>query len=351
MSLLLIALLQLSLLFPNVISTCSTTSNVEITFYGYPDGPSDTTSFGCSGTQQIADGTAGGKSWLTLPPLSKALPSCLFPSLTVYSSQGDGSYANPETFATALNNPSFTPCDIIYIPLFQKYFQYMDHCEECMELYPSTTRIDLWIGSDVNGGSAQITCEQDFGLKTGQMIVHDPPNNLKVNGGQLWDNDSGTCGNVDLVFPNYSTNEADMCGGGSSSSGSSPAESPISSAPLPAPTSSTPTAVPSSMVSEKEEVAQAVNVKADVVHPAASSPAPSTLVTVVSSTTVPTTSASPSTSASAAPSGSDADCGVTAEWPNAWLGHCVGAPCKEFNDCSGELICQGWPNSVCTSPR
>lgn len=60
MSLILIALLQLSLLFRNVISTCSTTSNVEFTFYGYPDGPSDTTSFGCSGSTQVADGTAGG---------------------------------------------------------------------------------------------------------------------------------------------------------------------------------------------------------------------------------------------------------------------------------------------------
>ena len=60
MSLFLIALLQVSFLFRNVISTCSTTSDVEFTFYGFPDGPSDTTSFGCSGTTQVADGTAGG---------------------------------------------------------------------------------------------------------------------------------------------------------------------------------------------------------------------------------------------------------------------------------------------------
>lgn len=79
MSVLLIALLQLSLLFPNVISTCSTTSNVEFTFYGYPDGPSDTTSFGCSGTQQVTDGTAGGKSW-QLSPLTPR-PSLIFISL------------------------------------------------------------------------------------------------------------------------------------------------------------------------------------------------------------------------------------------------------------------------------
>ena len=83
MSLLLIALLQFSLLFPNVISTCSTTSNVEFTFYGYPDGPSDTTSFGCSGTQQVADGTAGGKSCPLFPhrfPRSLPHVSLLFSS-------------------------------------------------------------------------------------------------------------------------------------------------------------------------------------------------------------------------------------------------------------------------------
>ena len=79
MSLILIALLHLSLLYRNVISACSTISNVEFTFYGFPDGPSDTTSFGCSGTTQVADGTAGGSSkpFFPVPPLplkKKALP-------------------------------------------------------------------------------------------------------------------------------------------------------------------------------------------------------------------------------------------------------------------------------------
>lgn len=88
MSVLLIALLQLSLLFPNVISTCSTTSNVEFTFYGYPDGPSDTTSFGCSGTQQVTDGTAGGKSWQLSPLTPKPHLSYFYiSSLTVHPSQ------------------------------------------------------------------------------------------------------------------------------------------------------------------------------------------------------------------------------------------------------------------------
>ncbi|CAF9937772.1 hypothetical protein IMSHALPRED_000540 [Imshaugia aleurites] len=312
MSLILIALLQLFLLFRNVISTCSTTSDVEFTFYGYPDGPSDTTSFGCSGTTQVTDGTAGG----------------------------DGSYANPETFATALDNPNFVPCEIIYIPLFQKYFQYMDHCLECMNLYPGTTRIDLWIGSDVNGGQKQIDCEDAFGLKTGQTIVRDPPSTMQVNGGQLWDNDSGTCNDDSLVFPNYSTSESDLCGAGSTStSDASSDNSPAVSS------TSSPSATPApSAVSTKEEVDTVDRVAAVKVNAA---PIPSTtLATIVSA--APSTSTSVSSLPS--PSDSSSDCGVTAEWPTAWLGHCVGTPCHEFNDCSGELICQGWPNPVCTVP-
>ena len=70
MSLILIVLLQLSLFFRNVISACSTSSDLEFTFYGYPDGPSDTTSFGCSGTTKVEDGTAGGSSPVHPPKLS-----------------------------------------------------------------------------------------------------------------------------------------------------------------------------------------------------------------------------------------------------------------------------------------
>ncbi|KAL9070529.1 MAG: hypothetical protein Q9161_004826 [Pseudevernia consocians] len=331
MSLILIVLLQFTLLFRNVISTCSTTSDVEFTFYGFPDGPSDTTSFGCSGTTQVADGTAGG----------------------------DGSYANPETFATALNNPNFVPCEIVYLPLFQKYFQYMDHCEECMNLYPGTIRIDLWIGSDVNGGPTQTDCEDAFGLKSGQTIVRDPPSTLQVNSGQLWDNDSGTCGDDKFVFPNYSTSEADLCAGGSTTT-STPGASlpPSSTSGTSTPPASTPSTPPGSGLtsSDKNRVDTTVanvdtaNKVVEDVKANAPSPSPTTLATVVSATPSSTPSSTASI-ASSSSSSSSSDCGVTAEWPTAWLGHCVGTPCHEFNDCSGELICQGWPNPVCTDPK
>lgn len=290
------------------------------------------------------------------PSLSPIFFEALPFSLTLCSPQGDGSYANPETFATALNNPNFVPCEIIYLPLLQKYFQYMDHCEECMTLYPTTTRIDLWIGTDVNGGQNQIDCEDAFGLKTGQTIIRDPPSTLKVNGGQLWDNDSGTCNDDTMVFPNYSTSEADMCAGGSTSasgesSGASPAPSSTSSTYTPpASTSSTPPAHGTPLSTEsystspsKEKVnpVPQVDIVADVADVKPKAPSPTTMAT-------------PSPSPSSVPSGSASssnDCGISAEWPTAWLGHCVGTPCHEFNDCSGELICQGWPNPVCTDPK
>ena len=288
---------------------------------------------------------------------------------TSFLNPGDGSYAHPETFATALNNPDFVPCEIIYIPLLQKYFQYMDHCQECMSLYPNTIRIDLWIGSDVNGGQKQIECEDTFGLKTGQTIVRDPPSTLTVNGAPLWNNDSGTCNDVTGVFPNYSTNEAEVCSGGSGSSSSPPPNSSPAAAPPPSssstpaapiPTSSTPPpSTGSTPKNEKEEVAvvdKSANIKADAkiqVKPSVpvpvQAPVPTTLATIVVSSS--SSSSSSATSTSTLSSSTSSNCGVTSEWPTPWLGHCVGTPCHEFNDCSGELICQGWPNPVCTDPR
>ncbi len=292
------------------------------------------------------------------PPSPKA--TLFFLPLTVIASQGDGSYANPETFATALNNPNFVPCEIIYLPLFQKYFQYMDHCEKCMDLYPSTIRIDLWIGSDVNGGQTQIDCEDAFGLKQGQTIIRDPPSTLQVNGGQLWDNDSGTCGDDKFVFPNYSTSEADLCAGGSTtstsggSSGGSP--SPSSTSSIPAPPASThhsapnnnPPSTGNSLKEKVDTTLPQVDTVAKVAEVKVNTPPPTTFATIISTATSSTPSPSGSVSSS---SSSSENCGVSPEWPTPWQGHCVGTPCHEFNDCSGELICQGWPNPVCTDPK
>lgn len=70
MSLFLLAVIY-SLLFQFVYSQgCTAETGVKFTFYGYPDGNSDTTSFGCSGTSPTGQGnnggTAGGMAWLNL---------------------------------------------------------------------------------------------------------------------------------------------------------------------------------------------------------------------------------------------------------------------------------------------
>ena len=144
-----------SLLFSLVSSqSCSSQTGVKLTFYGFPDGMSDTTSFGCDGTTPLPtseSGTAGG----------------------------DGSYSNPETFATAMTNTNFKQCEIVYIPYFQKYFQYMDHCEAAIADYAAgLTHLDLWIGPQSDQG--QLPCEQDFGVLNDQTIIRSPPSSLPV---------------------------------------------------------------------------------------------------------------------------------------------------------------------------
>ena len=234
-----------------------------------------------------------------------------------------------------------------------------------MTLYPTTIRIDLWIGTDVNGGQKQVDCEDAFGLKTRQTIVRDPPSSLKVHSGQLWDNDSGTCNDDTVVFPNYSTSEVALCAGGSSStSGTSSADAPApsstssASAP-PASTPSTPANTnptiteshPTSPGKAKVDPVPQVDTVAKVANVKLKAPSPTTLATITSTLASTSTSSIPSPSGSGPASSDTSDCGVTTEWPTAWQGHCVGAPCREFNDCSGELICQGWPNPVCTDPK
>lgn len=121
----LVAIIQ-SLLLSAVFSQkniCKETFNVEFTFYGMADG-GDITAFSCGNNRGIAGGT--------------------------------GSYSSPETFATSKNNPSFTRCEIVYIPYLRKYFQYSDLCIQCDEDYiaNTTVHLDLWIGVNTNGGSA-----------------------------------------------------------------------------------------------------------------------------------------------------------------------------------------------------
>ncbi|KAL2045940.1 hypothetical protein ABVK25_011917 [Lepraria finkii] len=343
MSLFLLAVIY-SLLFQFVYSQgCTAETGVKFTFYGYPDGNSDTTSFGCSGTSPTGQGNNGG------------------------TAGGSGTYEDPETFATALTNTNFKECEIIYLPYLQKYFRYNDHCQQCItDLANGLTHIDLWIGSDTNGGAAQTTCEDDFGAVEDQTIIRNPPTNLPVNSGALWD--GSTCHNSPsdgMVFPNPNT--SGLCSGGSSSPGGgspAPAPSPSSTTSTIVPTTTpvtpspsvinpsagyqkaevTPAASPSPSPSPAPSPAPVVPVQEKAaLNPAVSSPpTPTTLVTAVLK---PTPSPAPPVNGGSS-KGKTWTPGMTYTQQMAasyagcasWNG-CIGDPCQSYDNCAGEWIC------------
>ena len=105
---------------------------------------------------------------------------------------GDGSYENPALFATAEINPQFKKCEIVYLPLFKKYFQYGDICQQCATDYSSGGKLhlDLWIGPNPEKGWEDqtipqnikpplATCEGAWGSKSGS-IIQNPPKDLEV---------------------------------------------------------------------------------------------------------------------------------------------------------------------------
>ncbi|KAJ5604919.1 hypothetical protein N7510_010073 [Penicillium lagena] len=76
----------------------------------------------------------------------------------------------------------FDNCELIYIPLFRKYFYKGDSCAQCQSDWSHNEwHVDLWTGStNENGGQAQINCEDNLpGGK--QVVIRAPPTNLPVN--------------------------------------------------------------------------------------------------------------------------------------------------------------------------
>ena len=93
-------------IFPNVAlsQSCSPLSGIQLTYYGFPDGKSDTTALTCApGVAHAAGGKAGGK----------------------------GTYEDPMTFATKAGSANFQECEVIYVPYTKKYYIYGDHCAAC----------------------------------------------------------------------------------------------------------------------------------------------------------------------------------------------------------------------------
>ena len=195
--------------------------------------------------------------------------------------------------------------------------------------------IDLWIGPDSNGGQAQLTCELDFGSVSDQTVIQSPPSNLPVQSGALWD--GTTCYNnpsQGRVFPNPST--SGLCSGGSTSPGGGSTPSAGSSAPVSTPSTASVVVPPTQPAPTSQPTPPSSTLfSSSVINTPPSNtpiepPAPTTLATVtsaVSNTIIPDTSST----SSLAPSGSSGSC--------AWAGHCIGAPCQSYDDCSGDWIC------------
>ncbi|MCJ1275899.1 hypothetical protein MMC21_003704 [Puttea exsequens] len=343
--------LVISLLLPlaRPQSTCRTQTIDLFSFFGFPDGNSAQGSFPCP--QNPLDG-------------------------------GDGSYANPETFATAQSNTDFANCDIIYIPYFKKYFQYHDHCVACDEEFNGTypahptpkgyVHLDLWIGpqSLVEG---QSDCELNFGTLSGKEILRDPGNGLEVVSTPI----VAACTNPhpatdsSIAFPD----NAASCSGSSSNPNPNPNPNVASSAPaIPAP-SSTPLftgdpltvgkvrieklaagdTLPANTVSTQvpgTTGTSAPQLGGQFVELAMQQPPPSTLLTLTTSTG---SISAPPASTQTGGGGRKIDwtssesyrAQVAAEEANcASWGACLGDRCRTWDDCAGEWVCAGEVCSV-----
>lgn len=111
---------------------------------------------------------------------------------------GTGTYQDPITFAT---EPGvFRVGTIIYYPALQRYFVMEDSCEECTQDWtgngpdggPRFRRIDLWAGGDANSGQALTSCEDKLS-KPQATIIANPPDNLPVATGPIFDATTKTC--------------------------------------------------------------------------------------------------------------------------------------------------------------
>ncbi|CAM6116143.1 unnamed protein product [Calypogeia fissa] len=153
-------------------SACSVISNVEITFYGYPDNS---------------------------PPGAAIAYDCG----RGYTAGGTGTYSDPLTMATAAGE--YSTCEVVYLPYLEKYLTYEDECSQCVSDWSSgVAHIDVWTGSrTVDGGQTQLDCENALTPNNNQGVLRQPSSNLAVNTAALFTN--GNC-NTGTTYPNNNAN-------------------------------------------------------------------------------------------------------------------------------------------------
>jgi hypothetical protein len=147
----------------------------------------------------IAPGTAGAqgptdvKAFMTLygwadnsPPGAAIAHPCLH-----RSAGGVGTYANPVTFATDVNELGW--CQVIYVPYMKRYFIHEDECSQCDANWNSSHlyRFDMWAGGDANSlrspeKKALHACESTWTRADSvtdpdnPTVIVDPPSDLPV---------------------------------------------------------------------------------------------------------------------------------------------------------------------------
>jgi hypothetical protein len=119
------------------------------------------------------------------------------------ATEGAGTYADPNTFATAANddgsNAEIPVGALIYIPEVRKYFVMEDQCFECGQEWTANMshHVDLWMGPSFGSDDAALTsCEDKLTIGsanrgTGTIIVNPPPN-LPVDTTPLFQNNTCT---------------------------------------------------------------------------------------------------------------------------------------------------------------
>lgn len=320
---------------PSYNQTCSTQANVEVTYFGYPDNspPGPGISFSCGRRGLIAG--------------------------------GNGTYGDPVTFSAAAGG-DFQDCEIIYLPYVQKYARYEKDCDQCKTDWDKNqkTHIALWLGSNsINGGDALINCEKNLATDGLQTIVRHPGSHLEVNALPLFDDHCYTDNTYSPIVTSTLCIEP----------GALPTSVPTSSSPAvcyASPTSPVPAASP--VLPCIGTVYSIITVIQEPTLSATTLPA-TTLLTTTPATTpqsLDTTSLSESPQAAvttslstdeppqapknkpptitisyaAQSSPSESSAAVTSSAPVSgekctWTGHCKGATCKTYDDCSDEYDC------------
>ncbi len=132
-----------------------------------------------------------------------------FPVPHDIAAAGKGTFADPNTFATAAKD-SGSPAELapgtrIYVPSVRKYFVMEDQCFECGQEWFTPKRgkphtyhhVDLWMGPSYGSANGPLmACEDELTLGdtyhgTGTIIVN-PPSNLPVDTTPLFSGNRGT---------------------------------------------------------------------------------------------------------------------------------------------------------------